>query len=172
MILYLVRHAEPEIAYYSGFPGPDLGATGKEQAIRIGNFLKKKNISQILTSDYIRVLQTVEPYANLTQQKIEKVITLRECEKEIETHEALEERVQNWFQTFLQSQNKNTVIFSHCGPINMILFYLDLNRKILTYPYECKYLCLTPKAGIWELIIENKKLISGNLITECYYNTS
>lgn len=166
MILYLVRHAEPKIANYSGFPGTDLGAVGKEQAIRIGNFLKKKSISQILASDYTRVLQTVEPYINFTQQKIEKIIALRECEKETETHEELVERVQDWFKVFLQNQNQNTVIFSHCGPINMILFYLDPHRKILTYPYECNYLCLTPKAGVWELIVEGKKLISGNLITK------
>jgi broad specificity phosphatase PhoE len=167
MTLYLVRHAEPELAEYAGFPGPSLGDLGKKQALLIADFLKTKPIQKILTSDYIRVLETLEPYQTLTNIPCQELSVLRERENEIETHEALVSRVQNWFELFLSNNKDNTVIFSHCGPINMILFYLDYERKILQYPFECNYLCLTPKAGIWELNISNQALANGKLITKC-----
>ncbi|MBL7785974.1 MAG: histidine phosphatase family protein [Chitinophagales bacterium] len=167
MILYLVRHAEPQIAEYSGFPGPQLGTIGKKQAIAIANFLKNRPIQQIIASDYTRVLETIEPYQILAQKPLYNLPELRERENEIETHEELVTRVQTWFRLFLTNNRYNTVIVSHCGPINMILWELDYDQTILNYPFECKYLCLTPKAGIWELQIDNQILISGRLIMEC-----
>lgn len=164
MIVYLVRHAEPEINEYSGFPGPNLGDIGKKQAQNIANFLQKKNIKNLLASDYIRALQTLEPYQINTKREAEKLAVLRERENELETHEELVARIETWFKQFLLAETENTAIFSHCGPINMILFYLDREQKILDYPFECEYLCLTPKGGIWELHIKNQKLISGKLI--------
>jgi len=163
MILYLVRHAEPSISEYKGFPGPELGDSGKRQALKIADYLKDKPVNRILTSDYTRVLQTVTPYRELTKHPVEKLKILREREKQSETHEELVKRIYMWFNLFLQKEDKNTAIFSHCGPINMILFYLDNNLKIMNYPYVCEYQCFTPKGGVWELYIENQELIKGEL---------
>lgn len=164
MILYLIRHAEPEISEYAGFPGPNLGDIGKKQAQNVANFLQTKPIKRLLTSDYTRVLQTLEPYQIDAKKDAEKLPVLRERENEVETHEELVARVESWFRKFLLTETENTAIFSHCGPINMILFYLDRKQKILNYPFECEYLCLTPKGGIWVLNIENQQLKNGILI--------
>lgn len=153
MNLYLVRHAEPEIKSYKGFPGPSLGEKGQRQATVIAAYLKNENIQQIYTSDYKRVKETLKPFQALFPQiKIEEVKALRERENESESHDSLVHRVHTWFdlnkETLLQS---NTAIFSHCGPINMILTYLDPNKTVLDYPYEDIWGCHTPLGQIWQL---------------------
>lgn len=165
MILYLIRHAEPEQTEYSGFPGPNLSDFGKHQAIEIANILKNTQIKNIYTSDYTRVLQTLKPYETINQKaKIFISTELREREKETETHESLVYRVQTWFDEILKNEFDNFAIFGHCGSINMIIWYLDSNKTILKYPYICPFECLTPKAGIWELELQNNKLIKGKLL--------
>lgn len=165
MILYLIRHAQPCVNQYAGFPGPPLGDIGLRQAQNIANFLKQQNIEQIFTSDYIRVQQTlqafhlVRPHIPITQS-----IALRERENQIESHESLVQRVENWFVQTVDTLPAQTAIFSHCGPINMILQYLDSQQTILDYPFCCPYLCLTPKGGIWELYLEGEKLVEGKLL--------
>jgi|GEM_PF-7031806 len=167
MIVYLVRHAAPKEPFYSGFPGPPLGEHGQLQAQRIGAFLQKKQVDLVFSSDYIRTLQSLAHYQQLTQKKVHIAKELRERENLIETHDSLVYRVQNWFENFLNSHSENMVIFSHCGPINMILSYLDPDQTLMDYPYSCEFLCLTPKAGIWELELEDARLLSGRLVLAC-----
>jgi 2,3-bisphosphoglycerate-dependent phosphoglycerate mutase len=164
MNLYLVRHAKPEIKTYKGFPGPSLGKEGKIQAKVIAAYLKKKGIQQVYTSDYIRVKETLKPFRKLFPEiKIEEVKSLRERENEVESHDSLVHRVHTWFdlnkEEFLQS---NTAIFSHCGPINMILMYLDPNKTIFDYPYEDTWGCHTPLGQIWDIKFKEGSY-SGNL---------
>ena len=167
MILYLVRHATPNCKEYEGFPGPPLGEAGRKEAKRIALFLGEKPIEKIYTSDYIRVLETLNPYRiNHQEVPTEIIIPLRERENKMETHESLVQRVHQWFESISPSLKGQTIIFSHCGPINMILEYLDKHKTILTYPYECPYLCLTPKGGIWQLEIEKGQLKNGELFTQ------
>jgi len=166
MKLYLIRHGQPNIKEYSGFPGPELSSIGKQQAQNICKILKTKNISTIYFSDYIRVIETTEPLI-LAMPKTQciKIVELREREKEIESHESLVNRVQYWFENNIQNITKqNTAIFGHCGSINMILFNLDPNLKIMNYPYEDQYKCLTPIGGIWELNFEKNIFLGGELI--------
>ncbi len=164
MKLYLIRHATPVIPNYKDFPGPSLGEKGKQEAQKITKFLKEKTIHNILISDYTRVLETLKPYQDYTNCTAKVITELRERENEIETHEELVDRVQNWFEKFLRKEPlHNTAIFSHCGPINMILEYLDKEKTILNYPYVCKHLCLTPKGGVWLLNVVDKKLQGGEL---------
>lgn len=165
MKLYLIRHANPNVDEYAGFPGPELGALGKKQAERIAVFLKSKNIQKVFSSDYTRVLQTLSPFQKENPSiKVEMALALRERENKTETHNSLVRRVENWLIEILPQLNSATVIFSHCGPINMILDYLDRGQKLMDYPFCCQYLCLTHKGGIWDLDIEDNKLISGELL--------
>jgi 2,3-bisphosphoglycerate-dependent phosphoglycerate mutase len=81
-------------------------------------------------------------------------ISLREREKEIESHESLVKRVHKWYdQNEEYILSKTTAIFSHCGPINMILEYLDPEKTIFAYPYTCQFGCHTPLGSIWEISI-------------------
>jgi 2,3-bisphosphoglycerate-dependent phosphoglycerate mutase len=163
MNLYLVRHAEPEIKTYKGFPGPSLGKKGQIQAEAIAAYLKKKNIQQVYTSDYARVKETLKPFQDLfPQMKIKEVKALRERENELESHDSLVHRVHTWFDfnkaELLQS---NTAIFSHCGPINMILMYLDPDKMIFDYPYEDTWGCHTPLGQLWDIKFEERAFSGG-----------
>ncbi len=166
MKLYLIRHGQPEIDSYSGFPGPKLSLTGKQQAKRICVMLKSRNVKRILSSDYSRVVETLEPLLiDIPNMHYSTVIELRERENEFETHESLVVRVQSWFESNIQSITQNdTAIFSHCGPINMILYYLDPEKNLIKYPFEDQLKCLTPFAGIWELEFDGDLFTRGELI--------
>ncbi|MCC5944940.1 MAG: histidine phosphatase family protein [Bernardetiaceae bacterium] len=166
MKLYLVRHGQPEISEYSGCPGPQLGQKGIQQAHRIAEILTKKNITQILGSDYTRVIETAQPFlAKNKQLKYLQFTELRERENEFETHESLVHRVQNWFRSYsMNFESKSIVIFGHCGSLNMILQYLDPELQKMAYPYKDQYQCLTPIGGVWQLEFEGKKFIKGSLI--------
>jgi broad specificity phosphatase PhoE len=162
--LYLIRHAQPKVPEYDNrYPGPDLGELGIQQAQWIANALQTKGIQQIYASNYPRVMQTLAPL-NPTI-RIQTTEALWEREPTIETHESLVERVHRWF-SLNQSeiQNTNTAIFSHCGPINMILEYLDPQKTQLDYPFTSPHGCLTPCAGIWEIHFTTTG-IEGRLIT-------
>ncbi len=165
MKLYLVRHAKPAVNEYKGFPGPSLGEEGKRQAQSIAQYLSDKGVEQVFMSDYTRVQETFAPFQSLNPKLIPSIqLALREREKEVESHESLVERVQEWYkeqQTVILS--KNTAIFSHCGPINMILEHLDPHKNLFDYPYTCPYGCHTPLAGIWELTLD-QDLIDGKLL--------
>jgi broad specificity phosphatase PhoE len=166
MKLYLIRHGQPELTEYFGFPGPKLGTKGRRQSEEICNILKSKNIKTVLSSDYTRVLETLKPFLKAMQRiEFSEIIELREREKEVESHESLVHRVQSWFLNNLDTiTKKETAIFGHCGSINMILFNIDPDLKIMNYPFEDKYKCLTPIGGIWELNFENSKFKGGELI--------
>lgn len=169
MNLFLIRHAEPEFKEYSGFPGPKLSELGYRQSEYILSLLVHENVNRIFISDYLRVIETIQPFTNIFPDiVVEKVMELREREKEIETHESLLQRVYSWFD-FNKSKfvKSNIAIFSHCGPINMILQYLDPNHNKLSYPFVCKYGCFTPKGGVWKLSLNSDNiLLKGNL----YFN--
>ena len=165
--LFLIRHALPEIPNYDGlFPGPGLGTEGKIQSELISEFLTTKNIEVVFHSDYTRVIETMKPVLKkLSNSPIpQPTPSLREREASVESHESLVERTHSWLVNSLPEIMKNTTaIFSHCGPINMILEYFDPQKSILKYPFECPHLCHTPIAGIWELEFSNDLLISGIL---------
>lgn len=152
MKLYAIRHAQPQLKTYAGFPGPSLGIEGRKQAKAIAQFLADKGIEQVFMSDYIRVKETFAAFRPFFKGKpfVEK--RLRERENTEESHESLVARVHEWMEEKQEClQQKNTAIFSHCGPINMILSYLDPQKELFEYPYTDAFGCHTPLAGIWEL---------------------
>lgn len=166
MKLYLIRHGQPEMDSYAGFPGPRLGMIGKQQAERICKMLKSRNVNRLFASDYCRVVETLQPLMMAVPTvKCFSTIELRERENEHESHESLVYRVQSWFVKNIDTLTQDdTAIFSHCGPINMILSYLDPDRTRLNYPFEDQYKCLTPIAGIWKLEFDGNNFTRGKLI--------
>jgi len=153
MKLYLIRHAKPAIKEYKGFPGPSLGEEGKLQAQAIREYLNDKGIQQVYASDYTRVKETMAPFLNsFPNLPLNEYIALREREKEVERHVSLVKRVHSWFDLNKKEILKqNTAIFSHCGPINMILTYLDPQKTIFEYPHQDVWGCHTPLGQIWEI---------------------
>lgn len=166
MNMYLIRHGQPEILKYAGFPGPKLGEKGIRQSQKIAEILQTKSIDLVIGSDYTRALETAKSFLDTNNQlEYLQVVELRECEKEFETHESLVSRVQNWFKDFRTNlSSQNIAIFGHCGSLNMILQYLDPDLQINEYSYIDIYDCLTPIGGIWELQFENTKFVKGKLI--------
>ncbi len=166
MKLYLIRHGQPEIVEYSGFPGPNLSLHGHRQAITISEILCNKEIEIALSSDYTRSIETANPFLDSNPRiQFLRTIELREREKENESHESLKDRVQTWFKDNVGIiTNTNSAIFGHCGSLNMILFHIDPNQIIMEYPFEDKFKCLTPIGGIWELEFKNNNFVSGQLI--------
>ncbi|OQY41955.1 MAG: hypothetical protein B6242_16685 [Anaerolineaceae bacterium 4572_78] len=160
MNLYLIRHAEPETLDYDNFfPGPNLGTKGHAQAKVIADYLHDKQITKIYSSDFRRVVQTMQPFLKLTSPHIQPsfVKALREREASVESHASLVERVQTWFQKIEHELTTyHVAIFSHCGPLNMILEYLDPDKNILDYPFTSPHGCHTPLAGIWMLRLEDE----------------
>ncbi len=154
MTLHLIRHAQPNVADYDNrYPGPDLGAEGHRQAQWIADTLQSKGLAQIFASDYPRVLQTLQPFLEINPRlPIHTTKALWEREPTIETHQSLQTRVQEWFlQSLPEIKRMPTAIFAHCGPINMILEYLDPDKAHLNYPFTSPHGCHTPCAGIWEI---------------------
>lgn len=165
MKLFLVRHAQPEPQQYSNqYPGPGLGEIGKEQADWIAGELIKKQIISIWASDFTRTRESLLPFSEAVPQDIDIQFStaLREREPTLESHESLNDRVKDWFSNAHSDIYSNTTaIFSHCGPLNMILEYLDPEKEHFHYPYRSAFGCHTPIAGIWEIDLDQ---VSGKLI--------
>ena len=82
MPLYLVRHAKA--GSRSDWEGDDtlrpLSKNGWRQAEAIANYLAKAPVPQILSSPYVRCVQTVEPLAKLHGLVVEETDVLAEGE--------------------------------------------------------------------------------------------
>lgn len=81
MPLYLVRHAKA--GSRSKWDGPDqlrpLSRPGKEQADALALRLGERNVSRLLSSPYVRCVQTLEPLAMKTGLEIEHCDLLAEA---------------------------------------------------------------------------------------------
>lgn len=164
--LYLARHALPGVPDYDNrFPGPGLGPEGITQARWMARYLSQVELDVVWASDFTRVKESLKPIlecSNNTVLDIQYTIALREREPTEESHNSLDARVKGWFSSILSNMpQKRTAIVSHCGPINMILEYLDPHQTHFEYPFRCSFGCLTPIAGIWEIELNP---LSGKLI--------
>lgn len=171
--LFLVRHCKPSIDNYSGFPGPSLGKYGNIQAQKIVDKLSRIRVQHIYSSDYKRVTETAYPLTELFHGiKVETYAELRGREKDSETIESHVKRVVGWLQNNLSNiLNENTVIFAHCGTLNIVQFYLnriyDLEMPFIDYQFNH-----TPFGGIWELVFENGSLLTKKLIFDGKIDTN
>ncbi len=75
--VYLLRHCEPEPS-----EGDDLGRPltqkGRADAVKAARFLQGRNISGIWSSDALRAIQTVTPFAEMTGLEVCRDARLRE----------------------------------------------------------------------------------------------
>jgi 8-oxo-dGTP diphosphatase len=82
MVLYLVRHAKA--GSRSAFDGPDhlreLTPAGRRQAEAIAERLRLAGVPRILSSPYVRCVQTVEPLAALLGLTVERTPALAEAQ--------------------------------------------------------------------------------------------
>ena len=80
MPLYFVRHAKA--GNRSGWNGPDedrpLTKSGREQADGLARLLAEQPIGRVLSSPYVRCLQTVEPLAHKVGVRVEPTKRLAE----------------------------------------------------------------------------------------------
>ncbi|MEM7036338.1 MAG: histidine phosphatase family protein [Bacteroidota bacterium] len=165
MKLYLVRHAQPAPKEYTNqYPGPGLGSIGRKQAEWMARILAGKKVEAIWASDFTRVKESLKPFCEAINEAtdIRFSTALREREPALESHESLNNRVKDWFKkAYSEIESETTAIFSHCGPLNMILESLDPKKERLKYPYRSRFGCHTPIAGIWEINLDS---VSGKLI--------
>ena len=169
--LLLVRHAEfDKVEEMNDFPGPMLNDIGLNQSILLSDYLNSYLLKfNIVTSDFIRCIQTIQPFIVSQKSVALTEPILRERNPLKEPHLSLDKRVKEWFRFNLSNLVKSdTIIVSHCGPINMILEEINENHKSISYTYEDSFLCHTPKAGIWEIDIINNKMSTVQLKTFPY----
>jgi 8-oxo-dGTP diphosphatase len=92
-VLYLVRHAKA--GSRPNWRDEDelrpLSKTGRSQAARLDKWLAKATVSRILSSPYVRCVQTVEPVAKRHELKVETMALLAEGEDPRAVVDLLEE---------------------------------------------------------------------------------
>lgn len=169
--LLLIRHADfDKVDGMNDFPGPSLNNDGLNQSVILSNYLNSHGLKfNIITSDFTRCLQTIQPFIVSQKSVALTEPSLRERNPLKEPHLSLDKRVKEWFRFNLSNLIKSdNIIISHCGPINMILEEINENHKSISYTYEDSFLCHTPKAGIWEIDIINNKMSTVQLKTFPY----
>ncbi len=160
--LIILRHSEFDKSRdMNVYPGPGLNQTGRLQSDILAAYFSDQHINHLFTSDFTRCIETGIPLSVLKRIRMEHVIALRERDPEQETHQSLNDRVKKWF---VHEKNillkSNTLIISHCGPINMLLDEIHNNELPITYTYSDEYLCHTPKSGIWIFESSNGKILT------------
>jgi 8-oxo-dGTP diphosphatase len=92
-VLYLVRHAKAgsRANWHHDDELRPLSKTGRSQAARLDKWLAKATVSRILSSPYVRCVQTVEPVATRHELKVEPMALLAEGEDPRAVVDLLEE---------------------------------------------------------------------------------
>lgn len=75
--IYFVRHAEPDFNIHDDFLRP-LTDKGIKDSIKVTNYLMDKKIDVILSSPYIRAVNTIKDFAKNSNLRIETVDDFRE----------------------------------------------------------------------------------------------
>ncbi len=133
--LYVVRHAKAgERRTWRGDDiGRPLSKKGRKQSDMVGRRLAKLAPSALLSSPYVRCIQTLEPLAERTGLTVE--IDKRLCE-----HEPVEPLLQ-----LLAEVDADTVVCSHGDLIPALLRVLERSGTTLRTPVDWR------KASIWVL---------------------
>jgi 2,3-bisphosphoglycerate-dependent phosphoglycerate mutase len=148
-IIYFVRHAEPDFSNHDDFTRP-LTEKGKRDVELVNQFLEDKQIDIVLSSPFIRAIDTVKVFSDIINKEVQIIDGFRErtvdrCwienfnefsikqwedfEYKLKDGESLRE-VQNRNITSLKKvladyQNKNIVIGSHGTALSTIINYYD-----------------------------------------------
>jgi 2,3-bisphosphoglycerate-dependent phosphoglycerate mutase len=148
-IIYFVRHAEPDFSNHDDLTRP-LTEKGKRDVELVNQFLEDKQIDIVLSSPFIRAIDTVKVFSDIINKEVQIIDGFRErkvdhCwienfnefsmmqwedfEYKLKDGESLRE-VQNRNITSLKKvladyQNKNIVIGSHGTALSTIINYYD-----------------------------------------------
>lgn len=145
--IYIVRHCKAT----GQSSESQLTEEGFIQANRLMDFLNNKEIDRIISSPFIRAVQTIEPFAKRKKIKIEmdnrlteRVLssiyfsdwmdkleaTFNDMDLKYEDGESSNEamnRIVEVVNDVVASHSKNTIIVAHGGVISLLLHYYDKN---------------------------------------------
>lgn len=145
--LYIIRHCEAE----GQSPEAPLTERGFTQANELSDFLSDIKIDRVISSPFLRAIQTIKPFAENKNIEIEKDSRLTErilsstffpdwmdklestftdlnvkYEGGESSHEAMD-RIIEVVNDILASDSENTIIVAHGGIISLLLNYYDKN---------------------------------------------
>ena len=181
--VYFVRHAEPDYNNHDDFLRP-LTDKGIKDRIKVTNYLMDKNIDVVLSSPYIRAVDTVAHFAKNAGLSVEKVNDFRErkidsswiedfntfCKMQwhdfnykLEGGESLNEVQQRNIRALNdvlnKYQDKNIVIGTHGTALSTIINYYD-NR----FNYDNFNVIRSLMPWIVKFVFDKYKYISIELI--------
>lgn len=147
--IYLIRHSEPDYTVHDDLQRP-LTVKGRENCKKVTSYLMDKQIDIVLSSPYIRAVDTVRDFADTNNMQIHTIYKLRERAVDATWIENFSEFVELQWKDFsyhlnggeclrevqnrcieaihdlLENQNnKNIVIGSHGTAISAIINYYD-----------------------------------------------
>jgi 2,3-bisphosphoglycerate-dependent phosphoglycerate mutase len=139
--IYIVRHCEAE-----GQPSKSrLTERGFKQAIELSEFFSNTNVDRIISSPFLRAIQSIEPLTEKTNIKLEVdsrlsertlstkdfpdwleklKATFNDMELKFEGGESSQEatsRVVNAVEDIVKSENENTIIVTHGNLMSLLL---------------------------------------------------
>ncbi len=177
--IYFVRHAEPDYSNHDDFFRP-LTDKGLKDRIKVTNYLLDKKIDIVLSSPYVRSVDTVADFAKNAGLNIETIDDFRErkvdgvwvedfkgfCKKQwgdfnykLTDGESLNEvqkrNIKALDEVLEKYNNKNIVIGSHGTALSTIVNYYDNN-----FSYENFDAIVGVMPWVVKFIFEDKKCIS------------
>ncbi|SMC22178.1 2,3-bisphosphoglycerate-dependent phosphoglycerate mutase [Clostridium acidisoli DSM 12555] len=76
-VVYFIRHAEPDYSVHDDASRP-LTDKGKKDALKVATYFKDKEIEVALSSPYRRAIDTIKPFVETSNMKVELVEDFRE----------------------------------------------------------------------------------------------
>lgn len=158
MKIYFLRHEDryPTIAFFS-----PLSIKGKQNAIKLVKDLERLKITKIFSSPFLRVLQTIEPYLNNNDIKVNLENSVRETNiikgiSELESRFELPEelykqfKINEQYESFLKIED---VVYPE--PVNNVKkrFFDFLKHLIETYHKTDENILIASHAGVIEQFI-------------------
>lgn len=143
--VYIIRHCEAT----GQAPDAPLTEKGKEQAIDLAVFLSDKKVERIISSPFLRAVQTIEPLAvkkdleietdNRLQERVLSSVsmpdwidkleaTYKDLDLKYEGGESSNEAIRRIIEVvndLRASDAENTIIVAHGGIISLLLHYYD-----------------------------------------------
>ena len=152
-IIYIIRHCEAE----GQAPDAPLTAKGKLQAEKLSKFLFERNIDRIVSSPFLRAIQTIEPFAtgkhleievdNRLRERVLSSVSMPDWMDKLETtyddfnlkyeggessNEAIR-RIIEVVNELITGDSQNSLIVAHGGIISLLLHHYDKHLGFETW---------------------------------------
>ncbi|WP_080875849.1 histidine phosphatase family protein [Oceanobacillus timonensis] len=148
--IYIIRHCKAT----GQAPDAPLTKKGKEQAKELAAFLSDKNVHRIISSPFLRAVQTIEPFAaeanlkletdNRLQERVLSSVSMPDWLEKLEAtykdfnlkYEGGEssseatERIIDAVNDLCASDAENSIIVGHGGIISLLLHHYNQNAGI------------------------------------------